>query len=387
MCPQRGVETIANGHVALPGVSDPGNDSAQMITICNAGGSGENRTYRGTITQVWGDGALRTVNTVSVEQYLRSVVPRESPASWHQEALRSQAVAARSYALAERRWTWADTCSSDSCQVYYGFAGNAGVFTSFEDPRTDAAIVATRGVVRRMTSTGSIARCRVLLVDGRMVGRRHVPRGRRRRRRNAGQCPAPLDDEPGSRHARRSVRHRHGAPAGRHAAQRPGRPRWQGAQGERGGHVGSREPQWGRVPTRGRPVLGLVRRRRSPAIPRLVLPIRQRARRAGGDRHLWSSRLPAAERGLGRRRARQPRGVRRRRVVPPQRQQRRLPPCLVLVREPRRSAGRRPMGRRRRCGRHRGVLARNVLPAHVGLSWPTRPRDPVRLRWCHPRRR
>ena len=197
--PPTRVETIANGHVALPGVSDPGNDSAQMITICNAGGSGENRTYRGTITQVWGDGALRTVNTVSVEQYLRSVVPRESPASWHQEALRSQAVAARSYALAERRWTWADTCSSDSCQVYYGFAGNAGVFTGFEDPRTDAAIDATRGVVRRMNSTGSIARAEFSSSTGGWSAGGTFPAVVDVGDANAGQCSAPLDDEPGSR--------------------------------------------------------------------------------------------------------------------------------------------------------------------------------------------
>jgi SpoIID/LytB domain protein len=153
-------ETLAftNGPIYPIGVTDAGSDTAQMLTICNAGGSGENRTYRGQLLQVWDGSGLRTVNTVLVEQYLRSVVPREMPASWHGEALRSQAVAARSYGMAEARYSYAETCSTDSCQVYYGYAGNFGAgLLVYEDSRTNAAIAATENVVRRFPG-GAVAR-------------------------------------------------------------------------------------------------------------------------------------------------------------------------------------------------------------------------------------
>jgi peptidoglycan hydrolase-like amidase len=39
------------------------------------------------------------IKTLEMEEYLYAVVPAEMPASWHPEALKAQAVAARSYAL------------------------------------------------------------------------------------------------------------------------------------------------------------------------------------------------------------------------------------------------------------------------------------------------
>ena len=58
------------------------------------------RWYRGTLTLVNIDSELLVVNNVDLEQYLYSVVGAEMPASWNSEALRAQAIAARSYALA-----------------------------------------------------------------------------------------------------------------------------------------------------------------------------------------------------------------------------------------------------------------------------------------------
>ena len=43
-----------------------------------------------------------TVNVVSLESYLRGVVPREVPASWKPAAVQAQAIAARTYAAYER---------------------------------------------------------------------------------------------------------------------------------------------------------------------------------------------------------------------------------------------------------------------------------------------
>jgi SpoIID/LytB domain protein len=89
------------------------------------------------------------------------VVPRESPASWGDaaggrgiEALKAQAVAARSYAWAENRAAWARTCDTVSCQVYSG-AGING--RTVEDRRTDAAIAGTADVVLRNTA-GAVVR-------------------------------------------------------------------------------------------------------------------------------------------------------------------------------------------------------------------------------------
>src|SRR5918999_597226 len=61
------------------------------------------RRYRGSIqVDVTGD-RLRAVNMVGLEQYLYGVVPSEMPYTWLPEALKAQAVVARSYALATRK--------------------------------------------------------------------------------------------------------------------------------------------------------------------------------------------------------------------------------------------------------------------------------------------
>ena len=104
--------------------------------------------------------APHTINVVSVEDYLRGVVPNEVPASWASAALQSQAVAARSYVLAgDTRWVgYADTCDTTTCQVYDGryTTRGAGLRTSTH-PRTDEAIAATADLVR-LTSDGKVAR-------------------------------------------------------------------------------------------------------------------------------------------------------------------------------------------------------------------------------------
>lgn len=125
------------------------------------------RGYRGGLAFVDTGGVLAVVNRLPVEEYLRGVVPREAPASWASagsgrgaRALQAQAVAARSYALSGAFSSYATTCDTTQCQVYRGAwtrpqAGGAA--TSLEDPRTDAAIAATSGVVRKR-GNGTVAR-------------------------------------------------------------------------------------------------------------------------------------------------------------------------------------------------------------------------------------
>ena len=59
--------------------------------------------YRGQLQASVANGALRAVNNVGLEAYLFGVVPSEMPYTWLPEALKAQAVAARSYALAVRK--------------------------------------------------------------------------------------------------------------------------------------------------------------------------------------------------------------------------------------------------------------------------------------------
>ncbi|WP_087508090.1 SpoIID/LytB domain-containing protein [Cellulomonas iranensis] len=109
------------------------------------------RWYRGDLRiEPTSGAAFNVTNSLPIEDYLRSVVPRESPASWRPAALQAQAVAARSYAWWKVR-NGQVLCDTTSCQVYYGrgVANAAGALTtSYEDARTDAAIAATGGQIR-----------------------------------------------------------------------------------------------------------------------------------------------------------------------------------------------------------------------------------------------
>jgi len=104
--------------------------------------------YRGTLRLHPGSGGLTAINDVGLEDYLRGVVPSEMPPSWSEEALKAQAVAARSYALATaRKGGLFDQYPDQRSQVYKGVGGEA--------PQSDAAIKATSGEV--LLHQGAIA--------------------------------------------------------------------------------------------------------------------------------------------------------------------------------------------------------------------------------------
>ena len=135
---------------------------ADLAGVCEP--SGTVRSYRGIIRAVNGtDGSNHTVNEVPVEQYLRSVVASEMSPAWAargSQALQAQAIASRTYALNEKRYSYARTCDM-LCQSYPGAASRTGVNGAFrrnEWPSTDAAVTATVGVVRRLGSaSGQLA--------------------------------------------------------------------------------------------------------------------------------------------------------------------------------------------------------------------------------------
>ena len=96
--------------------------------------------YRGQLEVAVVANRLNAINVVGLESYLAGVVPREMPAAWPAEALKAQAVAARSYALAHRlSGKGYDLYADVRSQVYGGIAG--------EDARATAAIDATAGQI------------------------------------------------------------------------------------------------------------------------------------------------------------------------------------------------------------------------------------------------
>jgi len=100
------------------------------------------RWYRGVLQIIPQGDSLLVVNYVNLEQYLQSVVGSEMPSSWHPEALKAQAIAARSYALVHierNRNSWFDLTDTQRHQVYSG--------VSSETPEAYAAVLDTAELV------------------------------------------------------------------------------------------------------------------------------------------------------------------------------------------------------------------------------------------------
>ncbi|HEY6738221.1 MAG TPA: SpoIID/LytB domain-containing protein, partial [Actinopolymorphaceae bacterium] len=140
------------------------------------------REYRGGLRILRDRMGLRPVNIVPYEEYLRSVVPAEVPASWPTAALRAQAVAARSYALAsarDRTDAAFDVYDTTRSQAYPGLRTLAYGWRPIqrhETARTDAAIRATRGDV--LTYRGRPARTEFASSNGGRTLAGPVPYGR-----------------------------------------------------------------------------------------------------------------------------------------------------------------------------------------------------------------
>jgi SpoIID/LytB domain protein len=101
------------------------------------------RTYRTALVAAQtaaGSSGRDTVNVLSLDDYTRGVVAREMPYTWPAEALKAQAVAARTYgARAIRSGSYYDICDTTACQVYGGVTS--------EKSSTDAAVTATSGKI------------------------------------------------------------------------------------------------------------------------------------------------------------------------------------------------------------------------------------------------
>ncbi|HEX4823109.1 MAG TPA: SpoIID/LytB domain-containing protein [Candidatus Polarisedimenticolaceae bacterium] len=121
--------------------------SKRLLAIPTDGGTLKvgGKPYRGVVeVRVDASGRLRAVDWVELESYLRGVVPSElGPEIWPQiEALKAQAVAARTYAMANAGQfedEGFDICATPRCQAYGG--------AEAEHPLSDRAVSETRGEI------------------------------------------------------------------------------------------------------------------------------------------------------------------------------------------------------------------------------------------------
>ncbi len=97
--------------------------------------------YRGALQfRPDGAGGVETVNALDLEDYVRGVISAEMPSAWSPEALKVQAVAARTYAITTSVNRGAfDVYSDTRSQMYRGVAAEAA--------STNAAVAATRGQI------------------------------------------------------------------------------------------------------------------------------------------------------------------------------------------------------------------------------------------------
>src|SRR4051812_48778722 len=97
------------------------------LEIAGAGGTIQlagHGTYRGALEVLPGTfSGISVINEVALEDYVQGVVPAESPASWPLEALKAQAVAARTYAITTSRSGAFDQYADTRSQVYGGGGG------------------------------------------------------------------------------------------------------------------------------------------------------------------------------------------------------------------------------------------------------------------------
>ncbi|MEX2292753.1 MAG: S-layer homology domain-containing protein [Acidimicrobiales bacterium] len=160
-----GEPTIVDGPIRLSPVSTTG-DADDALGLCRADGS--RAGYRGDLVALGrtfdkdaAGGTARTVNLLTLDDLLRSVVPRQVPAAWAGvdggrglQAILAQVVAARGFA-ASGDGRWGDlhtglgaaftTCDSAACQPYVGVQA--------EDSIIDDAVGRTSGEVRKREGT------------------------------------------------------------------------------------------------------------------------------------------------------------------------------------------------------------------------------------------
>ncbi len=111
-------------------------ENDQPVKLAN-----NDRSYRGDIVIKPGEQDLMVTNYVELENYLKGVVPAEVYLSWNMEALKAQAVAARSYGI------YASNNSGDNSEFDMTDCQESQVYRGYsaEDSRTNEAVEKTEG--------------------------------------------------------------------------------------------------------------------------------------------------------------------------------------------------------------------------------------------------
>ncbi|MCL2223713.1 MAG: SpoIID/LytB domain-containing protein [Defluviitaleaceae bacterium] len=136
------IQLLSGGQVAH---TFPSGSAAQIMDSYGGTVSMGAYSYRGVIEFIPTGGAVSAVNKLSLEEYLFGVLPAEMAPHFHLEALKAQAVAARTYTFRQIRMNDShrahpfDICDTTCCQVYRG-AGS-------EAPETTEAVFLTYGLM------------------------------------------------------------------------------------------------------------------------------------------------------------------------------------------------------------------------------------------------
>jgi stage II sporulation protein D len=125
-------------------------EQGRSVTLLGAAQNGTSGgRYRGAVQIAPSGGGLSAINAVGLEDYVAGVISAEVPASWPVEALRAQAIAARTYAITTNA------------------GGAAGLFTQYADTRSQMY----RGVAAETAATTAAVRA----TSGRVVTYRGKP--------------------------------------------------------------------------------------------------------------------------------------------------------------------------------------------------------------------
>jgi stage II sporulation protein D len=120
--------------------------SASPITLSGTAGNGRrNGAYRGSFEFRSSLGGVNAINVLALDDYLQGVVPAESPSSWPAEALKAQAVAARSFAVTGSKGGDGFDHYADTRSQVYGGAGVEAASTTDAVRQTAGQVVSYQG--------------------------------------------------------------------------------------------------------------------------------------------------------------------------------------------------------------------------------------------------
>ena len=117
--------------------------------------------YRGMLTFSVNGSSMTGVNIIGLEEYLYGVVPSEMPKSYDAEALKAQAVAARTYAMTKlgaHAGSGYQLCDTTACQVYKGYSNEADATTAARLKRCSPHLQAA---IPKAVKMYGIRRCRI----------------------------------------------------------------------------------------------------------------------------------------------------------------------------------------------------------------------------------